>query len=261
MSQHTPSSTTVEIIDVARVSKSFGPVPALRGVSFTVGRGRVTGMVGPNGAGKSTAMRVILGLHRPDAGRALVDGRRYRDLSRPLTRVGSLLDASALHPARSARDHLRWLAHSQGIPAGHADTLLERVGLASAARRRTGGFSLGMRQRLGIAAALLGDPAALLLDEPFNGLDPEGIVWMRDLLAGLAAEGRAVLVSSHLIGELQHVAQHLIVLAGGRVLADAPVAELSAARGSGGIGLEDVYFRLTQDAARSQGSTMTGEQR
>jgi ABC-2 type transport system ATP-binding protein len=259
MSQHTPSSPTAELIDVSRVSKAFGPVTALHSVTFTVGRGRVTGMVGPNGAGKSTAMRVILGLHHPDAGRALIDGRPYRDLSRPLTRVGSLLDASALHPARSARDHLRWLAHSQGIRAAHADTLLERVGLASAARRRTGGFSLGMRQRLGIAAALLGDPAALLLDEPFNGLDPEGIVWMRDLLAGLAAEGRAVLVSSHLISELQHVAQHLIVLADGRVLADAPVAELLAAQGSGRSGLENVYFRLTRDAVRYQGSTTKGE--
>ena len=240
MAQHPRSSATAEVIEVSEVSKDFGPVAALRGVTFTVGSGRVTGMVGPNGAGKSTAMRVILGLHRPDAGRALIDGRPYRDLSRPLTRVGSLLDASALHPARSARSHLRWLAHSQGIRADRADTLLERVGIAPAARRRAGGFSLGMRQRLGIAAALLGDPAALLLDEPFNGLDPEGIVWMRGLLADLAAEGRAVLVSSHLIGELQHVAQHLIVLGGGRILADAPVPDLLAGRGS----LEDVYFGL-----------------
>ncbi|GAA2011872.1 ATP-binding cassette domain-containing protein [Catenulispora yoronensis] len=234
---------------------------ALRGVTFTLGPGRVTGMVGPNGAGKSTLMRVILGLDRPDAGRALVDGRPYRDLPRPLTRVGSLLDASAPHPARSARDHLRWLAHSQGIRAADADPLLDRVGLAAAARRRVGGFSLGMRQRLGIAAALLGDPAALLLDEPFNGLDPEGIVWMRELLAGLAAEGRAVLVSSHLIGELQHVAQHLIVIGAGRVVADAPVPDLLAAQGSGGVGLEDVYFRLTHGAAQHQGTNMDGEQR
>ncbi|NUR57673.1 MAG: ATP-binding cassette domain-containing protein [Catenulispora sp.] len=251
---HKQSSSPANVIEVCEVSKRFGTVTALDGVSFAVRRGLVTGMVGPNGAGKSTVLRVILGLHRPDTGRALVDGRPYRDLSRPLTRVGSLLDASALHPARSARSHLRWLAHSQGIRATQADRLLERVGLASAARRRCGGFSLGMRQRLGLAAALLADPAAVLLDEPFNGLDPEGIVWMRELLAGLAAEGRAVLVSSHLIGELQQVAQHLIVLGTGRVLADAPVAELLTAQGPERADLEGVYFRLTQNAVRYQSS-------
>ena len=261
MSQQNRSSTAAGVIEVCGVSKRFGPVTALDGVTFTVRPGLVTGMVGPNGAGKSTVLRVILGLHRPDTGRALVDGRPYRDLSRPLTRVGSLLDAAALHPAHSARNHLRWLAHSQGMPEARADTLLERVGLASAARRRTGGFSRGMRQRLGIAAALLADPAALLLDEPFNGLDPEGIVWMRELLAGLAAEGRAVLVSSHLIGELEHVAHQVIALGAGRVLADAPVAELLAGQPPGRANLEDAYFRLAREAARFQAPTIAGESR
>jgi ABC-2 type transport system ATP-binding protein len=219
------SDTTI-VVDGLR--KRFGPAVALDGISFTVRPGQVTGFVGPNGAGKSTTMRVILGLDAADAGSALVGGRPYRSLRRPLSHVGSLLDAGALQPSRTARNHLRWLARSQGLTDRRVDAVIERAGLHTVARRRAGGFSLGMRQRLGIAAALLGDPPVLMMDEPFNGMDPEGIVWMRGLLRSLAAEGRAVLVSSHLMGELQDTAGHLVVVGRGRVIADAGVAELLA---------------------------------
>jgi ABC-2 type transport system ATP-binding protein len=216
-------------IGVRGLRKRYGPVLALDGMSFTVLSGQVTGFVGPNGAGKSTTMRVILGLDAPDAGAALIAGRPYRSLRRPLSHVGALLDASALQPSRSARNHLLWLAHSQGLTAGRVDEVVAQSGLQAAIRRRAGGYSLGMRQRLGIAAALLGDPPVLMLDEPFTGMDPEGMVWMRGLLRSLAAEGRAVLVSSHLMGELQDTADHLVVVGRGRVIADASVAELIAA--------------------------------
>ena len=216
-------------IEVAGLRKRFGPALALDGMSFRVGPGRVTGFVGPNGAGKSTTMRVILGLDFADAGTALVGGRPYRSWRRPLSRVGSLLDAGALQPSRSARGHLLWLAHSQGLSARRVDEVIEQAGLAAVARRRAGGFSLGMRQRLGIAAALLGDPPVLMLDEPFNGMDPEGIVWMRGFLRSLAGQGRAVLVSSHLMSELQDTADHLVVVGRGRVIADTSVAALIAA--------------------------------
>ncbi|WP_027942283.1 ATP-binding cassette domain-containing protein [Amycolatopsis taiwanensis] len=216
-------------IEVAGLRKRFGPALALNGMTFTVRPGHVTGFVGPNGAGKSTTMRVILGLDAADEGRALVNGRPYRSLRRPLTQVGSLLDAGALQPGRSARNHLLWLAHSQGLGRRRVDEVLEQTGLTSVTRRNAGGFSLGMRQRLGIAAALLGDPPVLMLDEPVNGLDPEGIVWIRGLLRSLAAQGRAVLVSSHLMSELEGTAEHLIVVGRGRVIADTGVAELIAA--------------------------------
>jgi ABC-2 type transport system ATP-binding protein len=183
--------TVQATIDVAGLRKRFGSIMALDGMSFTVAPGLVTGFVGPNGAGKSTTMRVILGLDAPDAGTALVGGRPYASLPRPLTLVGSLLDADALQPGRTGRNHLRWLAHSQGLPTRRVDEVLVQAGLEPAARRRAGGYSLGMRQRLGIAAALLGDPAVLLLDEPFNGMDPEGIVWMRSLLRSLAGQASA----------------------------------------------------------------------
>jgi ABC-2 type transport system ATP-binding protein len=224
-------------IDVAGLRKHFGSTRALDGMTFTVGAGRVTGFVGPNGAGKSTTMRVVLGLDAPDGGRALVGGRPYRSLTSPLRHLGSLLDAGALQPGRTARNHLLWLAHSQGLPASRVDRVLEQVGLAGAARRRAGGFSLGMRQRLGVAAALLGDPPALMLDEPFNGLDPDGIRWIRALLAALAAQGRAVLVSSHLMSELQDVADHLVVVGRGRVIADTGVPELLASASAGRVTL------------------------
>jgi ABC-2 type transport system ATP-binding protein len=224
-------------IEVAGLRKSFGPTLALDGMSFTVLPGRVTGFVGPNGAGKSTTMRVILGLDAADAGSALVGGQPYRGLRRPLSHVGALLDAAAVQPGRSGRNHLLWLARSQGLGARRVDEVIGQAGLASAARRRAGGFSLGMRQRLGIAAALLGDPPVIMLDEPFNGMDPEGIVWMRGFLRSLAAQGRAVLVSSHLMSELQDTADHLVVIGRGKVIADTSVADLIAAVSGGRVTL------------------------
>jgi ABC-2 type transport system ATP-binding protein len=216
-------------IEVAGLRKSFGAALALDGMTFTVAPGQVTGFIGPNGAGKTTTMRVILGLDAPDAGTALVGGQRYASLRYPLRHVGSLLDAGALQPSRTARNHLLWLAHSQGLDAARADAVLEEAGLAKVARRRAGGFSLGMRQRLGIAAAMLGDPPVLLMDEPFNGMDPEGIVWMRGFLRSLAAAGRAVLVSSHLMSELEDTADHLVIVGRGKVIADTSTRDLLAA--------------------------------
>jgi ABC-2 type transport system ATP-binding protein len=235
-------------IEVTTLRKRFGPIVALDGISFQAGPGQVTGFVGPNGAGKSTTMRVILGLDSADEGIALVDGQPYLRLSHPLSHVGSLLDAGALHPARSARNHLLWIAYSQGLPARRVDEVLEDAGLAAVAGRKAGGFSLGMRQRLGIAAALVGDPPVLILDEPFNGMDPEGIVWMRGFLRALAAEGRAVLVSSHLMSELEDSATHLVVIGRGRLVADTSVAELIGAASEGRVSL--------RTAARSQAATV-----
>jgi ABC-2 type transport system ATP-binding protein len=223
------------IIEVAGLRKRFGAHTALDGMSFNVLPGQVTGFVGPNGAGKSTTMRVILGLDAADAGTALIGGRPYHRLRHPLSRVGALLDAAALQPSRSARNHLLWLAHSQGLTARRVEEVVEQAGLGSAIRRKAGGYSLGMRQRLGIAAALLGDPPVLMLDEPFNGLDPEGIVWIRGFLRSLASQGRAVLVSSHLMSELQDCADHLVVVGRGRVIADAGVAELIAGASGGRV--------------------------
>ena len=215
-------------IEIDGLRKRFGPVQALDGMTFTVGPGQVTGFVGPNGAGKSTTMRVVVGLDAPDAGTATMGGRPYHALKNPLRHVGTLLDAGALQPSRSARNHLLWLAHSQGLKAGRVDEVIAAAGLESAARRRAGGYSLGMRQRLGIAAALLGDPAVLIFDEPFNGMDPEGIVWMKGFLRSLAAQGRAVLVSSHLMSELQDTASHLVIVGRGQVIADTSVTDLIA---------------------------------
>ncbi len=216
-------------IEVSGLRKKFGPTLALDGMSFTVQPGQVTGFVGPNGAGKSTTMRVILGLDAADDGTALVGGQPYASLRHPLSHVGALLDAAALQPSRSARNHLLWLAHSQGLKAQRVDAVIEQAGLRSVARRKAGGYSLGMRQRLGIAAAMLGDPPVLMMDEPFNGMDPEGIVWMRGFLRGLAAQGRAVFVSSHLMSELQDAADHLVVVGRGKVIADASVRDMIAA--------------------------------
>ena len=216
-------------IEVSELRKRFGPAVALDGMSFSVAPGQVTGFIGPNGAGKSTTMRVILGLDAPDAGSALVGGRRYATLRRPLAHLGSLLDAAALQPSRSGRNHLLWLAHSQNLTAHRVDQVIGQTGLGKAARRRAGGYSLGMRQRLGIAAAMLGDPPVLMMDEPFNGMDPEGIVWMRGFLRSLAGEGRAVLVSSHLMSELEDTADHLVIVGRGRVIADTSTRDLLAA--------------------------------
>ena len=216
-------------IEVNGLCKRFGPTLALDGMSFTVAPGQVTGFVGPNGAGKTTTMRVILGLDAAEEGTATVGGKPYASLRQPMRVLGSLLDAGALQQSRSARNHLLWLAHSQGLTARRVDEVIQHAGLEGVARRRAGGYSLGMRQRLGIAGAMLGNPAAIMLDEPFNGMDPEGIVWMRGFLRSLAAEGRAVLVSSHLMSELQDTADHLVVVGRGQVIADATVASLLAA--------------------------------
>jgi ABC-2 type transport system ATP-binding protein len=229
------TSVDATTIEVADVQKRYGSTVAVDGLTFTIAPGLVTGFVGPNGAGKSTTMRMILGLDAPDAGRALVGGQPYRTLAEPLRRVGALLETGATHPGRRAVDHLRWLAASNGLPRRRVDEVLELVGLSGVARRRTRGYSLGMAQRLGIAAALLGDPPVLLLDEPVNGLDPEGVRWIRGLLRSLAAEGRTVFVSSHLMGELEDTADHLVVIGRGRLLADASVASLLAGQSNGSV--------------------------
>jgi ABC-2 type transport system ATP-binding protein len=230
-------------------------------MTFTVAPGQVTGFVGPNGAGKSTTMRVIVGLDAPDEGHALVGGQRYQSLRHPLTHVGSLLDASALQPARSARNHLLWLAHSQGLAARRVDLVIEQAGLQKAARRKAGGYSLGMRQRLGIAAAMLGDPPVLMFDEPFNGMDPEGIVWMRGFLRSLAAQGRAVLVSSHLMSELEGSADHLVVVGRGKVIADTTVAELIAAASGDRVSLRTTAQPDAIGALTHAGATVAASDR
>lgn len=214
------------MIVAEHLSKSFGPKRAVSDVSFTVHPGKVTGFLGPNGAGKSTTMRMIVGLDRPTSGSVTVNGRRYAQMTSPLTEVGVLLDAKAVHTGRSARNHLRVMAATHGIPYRRVDEVIELTGLGAVARKRAGGFSLGMGQRLGIAAALLGDPHTLILDEPVNGLDPEGVLWVRRFVRHAASEGRSVLLSSHLMSEMALTADHIIVLGRGRVLADAPVDEL-----------------------------------
>jgi ABC-2 type transport system ATP-binding protein len=216
------------VIEVEHLSKRYGRTVAVDDLSFTVKPGRVTGFLGPNGAGKSTTMRMMLGLDRPSAGRVLIDGQPYRSLPTPLRQVGALLESRSVHGGRRARHHLLWLAHTNRIPAARVDEVLDLVGLTSVRRKRVKGFSLGMSQRLGIAAALLGDPPVLLLDEPVNGLDPEGIVWLRTLLKGLAAQGRTVLVSSHLMSEMALTAEHLVVIGRGRLLADTTVEQFIA---------------------------------
>ncbi|MFE3454534.1 ATP-binding cassette domain-containing protein [Nonomuraea sp. NPDC059194] len=243
-------------IEVNGLRKRFGQITALDGMSFTVLPGKVTGFVGPNGAGKSTTMRVILGLDAADEGHALIGGQPYPSLRDPLTHVGALLDAGALQPSRTARNHLMWLAHSQGMDGRRVDEVLHLVGMRSVARRRAGGFSLGMRQRLGIAAALLGDPPVLMLDEPVNGLDPEGIVWMRGLLRSLAGEGRAVLVSSHLMSELEDTADHLVVVGKGRVIADTSVADLITTASRGRVTLRTAARSEAMSVLGSAGATM-----
>jgi ABC-2 type transport system ATP-binding protein len=214
------------MIELRNISKRYGGTVAVEDLSFEVRSGEVTGFLGPNGAGKSTTMRMIVGLDAPTSGSVTVDGRRYRDLRFPLRHVGALLDAKAMHPGRSARDHLRWLADSNGIDRRRVDEMLDLVGLADVAVRRSGGFSLGMGQRLGIATALLGDPGTLLLDEPVNGLDPEGIQWIRQLLRSLADEGRSILVSSHLMSEMAQTADRLVVVGRGRLIAEGTVEDL-----------------------------------
>jgi ABC-2 type transport system ATP-binding protein len=227
------------------LTKHYGRTVAVRDLSFTVRPGVVTGFLGPNGAGKSTTMRMLIGLDRPDAGRATVNGKPYGELRRPLREVGAMLEAKSFHPGRSARAHLRSLAASNDISGARVEEVLRLVGLESVGRRRAGKFSLGMAQRLGIAVVLLGDPGVVILDEPVNGLDPDGIRWIRGLLRSLAAEGRTVLISSHLISEVAQTAAELIVIGQGRLLAHATVAELSATATS----LEEAFFRLTESSS------------
>jgi ABC-2 type transport system ATP-binding protein len=239
------------MIEVRGLSKRYGATVAVDRLSFDVRPGVVTGFLGPNGSGKSTTMRLLLGLDAPDAGEARIGGRRYRELPWPLREVGALLEARAFHPGRSARAHLAALAASNGLPSSRVEEVLGLVGLVGVAGRRAGGFSLGMGQRLGIAAALLGDPGVLLLDEPVNGLDPEGIRWVRGLLRSLAADGRTVLVSSHLIDEIARTADRVVVIGRGRLLADTSVAELAA----GSASLEAAFFELTSASAEYRGAT------
>jgi ABC-2 type transport system ATP-binding protein len=238
----------VWVIEVCDLSKRYGRVVAVDGLSFTVRPGMVTGFLGPNGAGKSTTMRMMLGLDRPTSGDVRIDGERYRDMRHPLRRVGALLEAKSVHGGRSGYNHLLWLAQTNGIPRSRVRTVLEQVGIADVGSRRAKALSLGMGQRLGIAAALLGDPPVLLFDEPVNGLDPEGVVWARELFRGLAAEGRTVFVSSHLMTEMAMTADHLVVVARGRLLADTTVSEFVAE--SGTDSLEAAFLRLTAGGAR-----------
>ena len=245
------------MIEVRGLRKRYGATVAVDGLSFDVRPGMVTGFLGPNGSGKSTTMRLLLGLDAADAGWARVNGRRYRELGWPLREVGALLEARAFHPGRTARAHLAALAAGNKIPGSRVEEVLGLVGLTEAAGRRAGKFSLGMAQRLGIAAALLGAPGGRLLDEPVNGLDPEGIRWIRDLLRSLAAEGRTVLVSSHLIGEIDRTADRVVVIGRGRLLADTTVAELSARSAS----LEEAFFELTSASAQYRGATDPKEAR
>jgi ABC-2 type transport system ATP-binding protein len=216
------------MIEVHDLTKRYGEKVAVDHLSFTVEPGRVTGFLGPNGAGKSTTMRLILGLDHPTSGTATINGKLYRDLPQPLHTVGALLEAKSVHPGRSARNHLLFLAQTQGLPSSRVDEVLGLVGLREVATKRTGGFSLGMGQRLGIAAALLGDPQVLLLDEPVNGLDPEGVLWVRNLMKQLAAEGRTILVSSHLMNEMAVTADHLIVIGRGKLITESTTEEVIA---------------------------------
>ena len=237
------------MIEVRDLTKRYGPTLAVEALGFDLRPGIVTGFLGPNGSGKSTTMRLILGLDKPDAGQVRIGGRRYRDLRWPLREAGALLEARAFHAGRSARAHLAALAASNAIDRRRVDEVLDMVGLADAAGKRAGSFSLGMAQRLGIATALLGDPPVLLLDEPVNGLDPAGIHWIRDLLRSLAGQGRVVFVSSHLISEIGLMAEHLVVIGRGRLLADTSVAALSA----GAASLEDAFLRLTGASTQYRG--------
>ena len=234
------------MIEARRLTKRYGHTLAVDDLSFTVPPGMVTGFLGPNGAGKTTTMRVLLGLVAPTAGEALVSGRAYASFSHPLREVGALLDANAVHPGRSAVEHLRWLARTNGIGASQVAATLDRVGLTDAARTRVGRYSLGMRQRLGIAAALLGDPGVLIFDEPVNGLDPQGVRWIRELMRTLAADGRTILISSHLMSEMELTADRLVIIGRGRLLMETTIGELITVEGF--TTLEDAYLSLTDES-------------
>jgi ABC-2 type transport system ATP-binding protein len=246
------------MIEVQALTKRYGDKVAVDELSFVVKAGQVTGFLGPNGAGKSTTMRMIVGLDRPSGGRALVNGRPYRDYPAPLAEAGALLEAKSAHKGRTARSHLLSLAQTHGIGRARVDEVLGLAGLESVADRRAGGFSLGMGQRLGIAAALLGDPAVVILDEPVNGLDPDGVLWVRTLLRGLAAEGRTVLISSHLMSEMAVTAEHLIVIGRGKLLADTTVGDLIARTGGGPVVVRSPRATELRDLLTAHGATVTG---
>ncbi|MBM2615010.1 ATP-binding cassette domain-containing protein [Actinoplanes sp. LDG1-06] len=245
------------MIEVLEVTKRYGEKVAVDRLSFVARPGQVTGFLGPNGAGKSTTMRMIVGLDRPTSGSVLVNGRPYAEHAAPLQEIGVLLEAKAVHPGRTAVSHLLGLARTHGIPRRRVDEVIDLAGLGAVAGKRVGGFSLGMGQRLGIAAALLGDPAVVMLDEPVNGLDPEGVLWVRNLLAGLAAEGRTVMLSSHLMSETALIAEHLVVVGRGRLLADTTVAGLIAQTAGGGVQVATSQPGLLRDLLSGPGVTVT----
>ena len=245
------------MIEARGLTKRYGSTTAVDDISFTVRPGQVTGFLGPNGAGKSTTMRMIVGLDRPTAGSVTVDGKRYAEHRAPLGEVGTLLEARAVHTGRSAYDHLLALATTHGIGRSRVDEVVEMTGLQSVARRRVGGFSLGMGQRLGIAAALLGDPHTLILDEPVNGLDPEGVLWVRTLLRHLAAEGRTVFLSSHLMSEMALTADHILVIGRGRIIADAPVADILQRAQTSTVRVRTPEADALQRALQAPGTTVT----
>jgi ABC-2 type transport system ATP-binding protein len=247
------------MIEVSGITKRYGGTVAVDDLSFTVQPGQVTGFLGPNGSGKSTTMRMIMGLDRPDAGQATVNGVTFGHLGWPLREVGALLEAKAIHPGRSAQNHLVGLAQTNDIPRSRVDEVLEVVGLTSVAHKRAGTFSLGMGQRLGIAAALLGDPSVLLFDEPINGLDPEGIRWVRNLLKGLGREGRTVFVSSHLMSEMALTADHLVVIGRGRLIAEMPVADFIAQSSQQFVRVRTLQTDAFREAMQSSGATVVQE--
>jgi len=249
----------VVVIQARNVTKRYGTTEAVHDLSFTVADGQVTGFLGPNGSGKSTTLRMIVGLDAPTSGQITINGRRYHQLRFPARTVGALLDAGGVHPGRTARNHLTWLADSNAIPRRRVEECLARVGLSDVAGRRVGAFSLGMTQRLGIAAALLGDPQVLLLDEPINGLDPEGILWVRHLLRSLADEGRTVLVSSHLMSEMALTADHLLVIGRGRLLASGTVADFIESSAGHHVRVVTPDPREVGELLTRHGATVTGD--
>ncbi|APT93311.1 ABC transporter ATP-binding protein [Corynebacterium phocae] len=241
------------MIEVEGLTKQYGAVRAVDDLTFDVKPGLVTGFLGPNGAGKSTTMRMILGLDKPTAGRATINGKPYRDIKNPLHEVGALLDAKAVHPHRSAANHLKWMAQSNGIAPSRVDEVLGLVGLSDVAGKKAGGFSLGMGQRLGLASALLGDPGVLILDEPVNGLDPEGIYWVRSLVRALAAEGRSVLISSHLLSEMALTADHLVVIGRGKLVANQSTKDFVAANSGSHVIVRSDYLDTLAESLTAEG--------
>jgi ABC-2 type transport system ATP-binding protein len=246
------------VIEVVDLTKRYRAATAVDGLSFRVTDGAITGFLGPNGAGKTTTLRILLGLVRPTSGRATIDGNSYRDLDEPIRQVGAVLEATNFHPKRSGRNHLRMLAAAAGVSDGRVDELLEFVGLREAASRAVGGYSLGMRQRLSVAGALLADPRVLVLDEPANGLDPEGIRWLRDFLRSLAAEGKTVFISSHVLGEIQQIADEVVIIHRGRLVAQNDVAALTA-RAAGATRVRSPEAARLRDALAEAGLDARGD--